>query len=116
MSFDSIAKSCLVCWVALVTVGCASTPQPTERLVGAESALRAADEVGAKTYPQAEYHAQLAREQLEHARKLMADGDNERADLALRRATADAEVAVAVAREGAAKQAASSAAQGGGTQ
>ena len=85
---------------------CASTPQPTERLVGAEASLRAADEVGAKRYPQAEYHAQLAREQLEQARKLMADGDNERADMVLRRATADAEVAVAISREGAAKQAA----------
>lgn len=86
---------------------CASAPQPTERLVSAEASLRAADEVGAKRYPQAEYHAQLAREQLEQARKLMADGDNERADMLLRRATADAEVAVAISREGAAKQAAS---------
>jgi hypothetical protein len=98
---------------ALVGSGCASAPEPTERLVGAQAALRAAQEVGADRYPQAQYHAQLAKEQLEQARKLIADGDNERAELLLRRASADAEVAVAVAREGAAKQAATAAASGG---
>jgi hypothetical protein len=98
-----------MCCAALIFAGCASAPEPTERLVGAQAALRAAEEVGAKRFPQAEYHVQLAREQLEHARKLIADGNNERAELILRRATSDAEVAVAVAREGAAKQAATGA-------
>jgi hypothetical protein len=94
----------LVYAATLASSGCASAPEPTERLVNAQAALRAAEEVGANRYPQAQYHAQLAKEQLEHARKLIADGDNERAELLLRRASADAEVAVAVAREGAAKQ------------
>lgn len=96
--------------VALASSACASAPEPTERLVGAQAALRAAEEVGANQYPQAEYHAQLAREQLARARKLMADGEQERADMMLQRATADAEVALAVAREGAAKQAVNAAA------
>ena len=88
---------------------CASALAPTERLVGAQAAPRAAEEVGASQYPRAEYHAQLAREQLDRARKLIADGDQARADIILQRATVDAEVALAVAREGAAKQAATAA-------
>jgi hypothetical protein len=88
---------------------CASAPQPTERLVSAEGAMRAAQEVGANQYPQAQLHAQLAKEELERAKKLIADGDNERAERLLWRATADAELAVAVTREGNSKKEAAAA-------
>lgn len=66
--------------------------------------MRAAKEVGAHEYPQAQLHAQLAQEELERAQKLIEDGDNERAERLLWRATADAELAVAVAKEGASKK------------
>jgi hypothetical protein len=79
--------------------GCASSPEPTERLVSAQAAMRAAQEVGANGNPQAQLHAQLAREELARAKKLIEDGDNERAERLLQRATADAELAVAVTRE-----------------
>jgi len=89
----------LVLWGA-----CGSGPQPTERLVSAQAAMRAAKEVGADQYPQAQLHAQLAQEQLERAQKLIADGENEKAERLLWRATADAELAVAVTREGNSKK------------
>ena len=83
----------------LVALACASAPQPTERLASAQAAVRAAKEVGAKDVPQAQLHTQLAEEQVVHAQKLIEEGDNERAEIILRRATADAELAVALARE-----------------
>lgn len=83
---------------------CASSPEPTDRLVSAQAAMRAAKEVGAAEYPQARLHAQLAQEELDRAKKLIADGDNERAGRLLGRATADAELAVAVTREGHSRQ------------
>ena len=89
----------LVAGIGLAAIACASTPQPTERLVATQAAVRAAKEVGAKDVPQAQLHAQLAEEQVLQANKLMEDGENERADQVLRRAQADAELAVALARE-----------------
>jgi hypothetical protein len=88
---------------------CASAPEPTDKLVSAQAAMRAAKEVGAEQYPQAQLHAQLAQEELDRAQKLIADGDNERAERMLWRATADAELAVAVAREGTSKKEAAAA-------
>jgi hypothetical protein len=87
----------------VLAVACASAPAPTERMAAAESALRAAKEVGASQVPQAQLHAQLAQEQLDRAHQASADGDNERAERLLLRATADAELALAIARETASK-------------
>jgi hypothetical protein len=89
----------LVAGVGLLALACASGPQPTQRLASAEAAVRAAKEVGAKDVPQAQLHAQLAEEQVQQANKLIKDGENDRADQVLRRAQADAELAVALARE-----------------
>lgn len=90
---------------ALFQLGaCGSAPQPTERLVSAQAAMRAAKEVGANKNPQAQLHVQLAQEELDRAQKLLEDGENEAAEGMLRRATADAELAVAVAREDHSKQ------------
>jgi hypothetical protein len=75
-------------------------------LVSAESAMRAAQEVGANANPEGQLHARLAQEELERAKRLMHDGDNERAERLLWRATADAELAVAVTREDQSKRAA----------
>jgi len=83
--------------------GCASTPQPTEKLTSSEAAIRGATEVGAPQVPQAALHLQYAQEQVAQARVLMKNGDNERAGLLLMRAQADAELALALARENATK-------------
>jgi len=94
-----ILTTSIVAGIGLMALACGSAPQPTERLVTAQAAVRAAKEVGAKDVPQAQLHAQLAEEQVTKAQKMIEEGDNERAEMVLRRATADAELAVALARE-----------------
>lgn len=78
---------------------CGSYPPPTERLTTSEAAIRAADEMGAGQVPRAALHLKLAQEQTDTARKLIEDGYNERAELTLKRAQADGELALAIAKE-----------------
>ncbi len=77
----------------------ASFPPPTQRMADAESAQRSAREVGANNEPSAQLSLKLADEQIAQARTAMKDGENERADSLLIRAKADAELAIAKARE-----------------
>ena len=79
--------------------GCA-TAVPTEKVaLAADASIRAAEELGAPKIPQASLHLQLAKEETGRAEKLIADGDPKRAEGILTRAQADAELAVAEARE-----------------
>ena len=77
----------------------ASFPAPTQRMADAESAERSAREVGADTQPTARLEVKLADEQIARAKGLIASGENRRADFTLMRARADAELALALARE-----------------
>jgi hypothetical protein len=80
--------------------GCAASfPQPTQRLADAQSAERAAREVGANDAPAAQLSLKLAQDQIAQAQKAMGNGDNERADALLIRAKMDGELALAQARE-----------------
>lgn len=74
-------------------------PPPTQRMADAQSAERSARELGANNVPAAQLSLTLAQEQISQGKAAMADGDNERADGLLKRARADAELAVAQARE-----------------
>lgn len=85
--------------VAVTAVGCASVAPPTQRMADAESAARSAREVGAEADPSARLQLKLAGEQIAQAKLLVAGGDNQRADFVLMRARADAELALALARE-----------------
>ena len=78
---------------------CGSYPAPNQHMATAQASLRAAQEVGADKDPQAALHLKLAQEQIDQAKKLMDDGDNQRAEFILTRAESDAELAVALARE-----------------
>ena len=82
-----------------LSAGCGSYPPPTERMTTAEAAIRAAQEVGSGNVPQAALYMKLAQEQTEKAKRLMQDGYNERAELELKRAQSDAELAIAIAKE-----------------
>lgn len=82
--------------VAIVSACASSPPMRTEQ---STSGIRAAEEVGAAKVPQAALHLQLAKEELERARKLAADGDREQGASMLLRAQADAELALALSRE-----------------
>jgi hypothetical protein len=84
---------------AAVAAGCASAPPPTEHLASAEAAVRAAREVGAERVPTAELQVKLADEEIQKARALEKQGENQRADSMLLRASSDAELALALARE-----------------
>jgi hypothetical protein len=90
-------------WGVFLTVvgsgACASAPPPNDRVASSESAIRGASEVGAEQVPQAALHLKLAQEQLQKAKALMRDGDNNAAAFVLLRAQADAELALAMARE-----------------
>jgi hypothetical protein len=87
--------------LALV-VGCGSVPKPEARLSSDEGAIRGAEEAGANGVPEAALHVKLAQEQREQAQKEIANGDNHRAAKLLERSEADAELALALARQAAA--------------
>lgn len=92
--------SVLATAVTMMAAGCAASfPPPTQRMADAESAERSAREVGADTNPAAKLQAKLASEQIAQAKVLITKGENQRADLVLMRARADAELALALARE-----------------
>jgi hypothetical protein len=82
-------------------LSCASAPPP-EGMATSAATIRAAQEVGAADVPRAALHIQLAREQAEHARVLVEKGGRDErveADFLLMRAQADANLALALARE-----------------
>ena len=54
---------------------------------------------GAQSSPQSALHLKRAREQIESGKALIVDGENERAEWVLRRARADADLALALATE-----------------
>ena len=81
---------------AASAAGCASAPLRTE---ASTSGIRAAEEVGAAEVPQASLHLALAKEELEHAKKLAAANRQDAAVSMLSRSEADAELAVALCRE-----------------
>jgi len=97
-------KTSMVIGATLFGLGCGGAAVPTEKLTDAEASIRAAKEVGSSSVPQAELHLKLAQEQVTMARKLSADGENERAANVLLRAKADAELALALARDAQAQQ------------
>jgi hypothetical protein len=89
--------------LALPLIGCASYPAPTEHLDNSFANIRAAQELGALSTPQAALHLKLAQEEQVKAKALVEDGKNEPADYMTMRANADAELAIALTREMAAR-------------
>jgi uncharacterized protein DUF4398 len=78
--------------------GCVSHSAPAAKAATSEAAIRAAEETGSRDVPQAALHLKLAQEQLERAKALIRDNENQRAEYVLARAEADAELAIALAR------------------
>ena len=86
--------------VAFASSACGSGyPEPRDQLAASEGALRAAEVSGAQSSPQSALHLKRAREQIESGKALILDGENERAEWVLRRARADADLALALATE-----------------
>lgn len=84
-----------------IVAGCASVPLNTET---STSGIRAAEEAGAAKVPQASLHLQLAKEELESARKLSGKGNKEEAESMLKRAEADADLAIVLSHTDAEKK------------
>jgi maltose-binding protein MalE len=85
--------------LAFPLIACASYPAPTEHLANSYANIRAAQEVGALSSPQAALHLKLAQEEQAKAKALVDDGKNEPADFMTMRANSDAELAIALTRE-----------------
>ena len=93
----------VLAFVCSAVAACGGAALPAESLTSAQSAVRAAEVGDAETHPQASLHLKYARDQIEEAKRLIEDGDNERAKYVLERAEADAAVALGIARERAAR-------------
>ncbi len=106
-----IQRIFVVSVLMLATAACASSPPPTSTMASALASMRGAEEIGAAEVPQASLQLQLAAEELNKAKRLMADGKNDRAHNMALRAVHDAELAIALTREVKARRAAESAEQ-----
>jgi len=94
-----------VIWVAgLCLAGCGSAAIPQEQLSAAQAAAKGAEAAGAPEDPRAMLHLKLANEQIEKAKALIAEDDNEEAARLIERAQADADLALLLAREARAKK------------
>lgn len=80
-------------------VGCGAASLPADRVAAPRESIRAAEELGADKVPRASLHLKLARDQIATADAFLKDGDEARASWILLRAEADAELAVAYAKE-----------------
>jgi len=99
-------KHYLLCGLtgAAVIAGCASYPRPDQNVALSIAAARGAEEAGAAEVPEAQLQLKLAQDQIDAAQKLMKEEKYERADYMSLRAFYDAELALAIAREHAAKE------------
>lgn len=80
-------------------VGCGSTALPPAKVTETQSAISAAEAVGAESHPQGALHLKLARDQMQQAQALLRDDQEEEARLVLERARVDAELALVLTRE-----------------
>jgi hypothetical protein len=99
-------KTYLFCGLssAALISACASYPRPEENVANSMAVARSASVAGAAEIPEGQLQLKLAQEEIDAARKLMDDGEYERADYMSLRAYYDAELALALAREEAAKR------------
>lgn len=90
----------VVAAVSALVIGCGGGyPEPRNQLSASEAAVRAAEVGGAQNNPQSALHLKRAREQVESGKALMDEGEHERAEWVLRRAQADADLALSLASE-----------------
>jgi len=87
-------------WIPTLTVLCAcgGAEFNQTRAADVQAAVLAAEQVGASDQPKAALHLQLAKEQMESAKRLAADGDQNNSNLLLDRAKVDAQLALQLAR------------------
>jgi hypothetical protein len=85
--------------MAILGAACASFPAPYDKLATSEAAVKSATEMGAKDVPQAANYLELAQNELDQGKGLIRKGENRDARDMLLRSHADADLALAAARE-----------------
>jgi hypothetical protein len=100
---NTVQKSIAI-GMATIGVGCATATLPPDQLASTQASIRAAHEVGAEGVPKADLQLRLANEGVAKAHKLAEDGDEDLGKMQLDRAKADAELAVALARQATAQK------------
>ncbi len=96
MSFH-IRSTPILASVVLGLSACASGMLPQQQLMETQSAIASTEELSAED-PDAKLHLKYAREQMDTAQRLMARGEEKEAQRMLDRASADANLALALAR------------------
>lgn len=82
--------------------GCATTRPPTENMESSAASIRGAEQAGAQNVPRAALYLQLANEESDRAKPLIAAGGKDNMRVAaslLMRASADGELASALAED-----------------
>ena len=105
MTYSKIIVS-LASITVLFAAACGGSALPLDKLTDAKSTVRAAQEAGAQSTPQAQLHLKMANDELASAQKAIDDNDGDRARLLLNQAQADADLSLTLARGSADKQAA----------
>jgi anthranilate phosphoribosyltransferase len=83
-----------------IAAGCGGSKPPTYQLSQAQASIRAAEEVGAEQTPQAALHLKMAKDNQRDAESMISGQDHyDEANHALKRAQADAELAILLAKE-----------------
>jgi outer membrane murein-binding lipoprotein Lpp len=80
--------------------GCATTQPPTDKMESSAASIRGAQEAGAQNVPRAALYLQLANEQSAKAKQLISSGGHDNMKAAanlLMRASADGDLAIALA-------------------
>ncbi len=93
-----VTSMCIGLLSAATLAGCASTSVSADKMAAPQVRIAAAKEAGAAENPTAALHLKLANDALEKAKALARDGEGERANMTLDRATVDAELALELAR------------------
>jgi len=93
----------------LAAIGCGGgtasvTPRTANSAAETAAAIAAAETVVTQDQPQASLYLKLAKDQLQEAQQLINKEETDKAQLFLERATADAELALMLARESDAKE------------
>ena len=87
----------------LLIAGCGSSPAVVDEETSTSS-IRAAEEIGASDISSASLYLQLAKEELVKAQTLAENGEKEKAESMLLRASADGELAIALSKSDADKK------------
>lgn len=77
---------------------CATTTLAAERTAAPRETISAAEEAGAEEIPEARLHLKMAKDQIASAEAALKKGNSDKAKRLLERATADAELALELAR------------------